>query len=102
MDFLKHIKLHTLKHLILAKDRDEMRGMIEAEKDLEGVLMSITKFETLVAYMKNQFVGDAEIVIFGRLLETKDKIEEKRMIAQLKHTKKLQKQFMQYVKNAHP
>lgn len=100
MNFLKHIKLHTLKHLLLAKDRDEMRGMIEAEKDLEGVLMSIEGFDSLVAYMKDRFVQDAEAVIFSRLLETKDKIDEKRMIAQLKHTKKLQKQFMKYAKHS--
>jgi len=102
MDFLKHIKPTGLKQLLLSKKRDEVRGKIEAEKDLEGVLMSIENFDLLVAYMKDRFVQDAEIVLFQRLLMTKDPIDETRIIAQIKHTRKLQKQFMTYVRNAHP
>ena len=102
MDFIKHIKLNGLKQLLLAKNRDEVRGKIEAEKDLEGVLMSIDGFDKLVDYMENRFVQDAEIVLFQRLVDTKDPIDEVRIIAQIKHTRKLQKQFKKYVRNAHP
>lgn len=98
MDFLKHIKLHGLKHLIKAEDRDEMRGMIEAEKDLEGVLISVEEFDALVTFMETRYVQDAELVLFEKLLKTKDPIEEKRIEAQLTHTKRLQKQFMKYVR----
>lgn len=99
MEFLKTLKLNGLKELLKAKDRDEVRGRIEAEKDLEGVLMSITKFENLVAYMETRYVPDAETVLFERLLKGKDPIEEKRMIAQLAHTIRLQKKFMKYVRS---
>lgn len=99
MEFLKTIKLNGLKELLKAKDRDEVRGRIEAEKDLEGVLMQITKFDDLVAYMETRYVPDAETVLFERLLKEKDPIEEKRMIAQLAHTIRLQKKFMKYVRS---
>jgi len=98
MEFLKHIKLHGLKHLIKAEDRDEMRGIIEAEKDLEGILVSIDDFDSLVSFMKDRYVQDAELVLFERLLKTKDPIDEKRIEAQILHTKKLQRQFMKYVR----
>lgn len=98
MNFLTHIKLHGLKHLLKAEDRDEMRGIIEAEKDLEGCLVSVEQFDELVTYMKDRYVQDAELVLFERLLKTKDPIDERRIEAQLIHTKKLQRQFMKYVR----
>lgn len=75
-----------------------MRGIIEAEKDLEGILVSIEEFDELVAFMKDRYVQDAELVLYERLLKTKDSIDEKRIEAQLAHTKKLQRQFMKYVR----
>lgn len=100
MNFLSHIKLHTLKHLINAKSRDEVRGKIEAEKDLEGILLSIKEFDALVVFMETRFVEGAEAVLFERLMQARDPQEEVRIISQLKHTRKLQKQFMKYVKNS--
>lgn len=99
MEFLKTLKLNGLRQLLKAKDRDDIRGRIEAEKDLEGVLMSITKFDDLVVYMETRYVQDAETVLFERLLKEKDAIEEKRMISQLAHTIRLQKKFMKYVRS---
>lgn len=98
MNFLNTIKRHGLKHLIKAEDRDEMRGIIEAERDLEGILVSIEDFDALVAFMETKYVQDAELVLFERLMATKDPIEERRVEAQLAHTKKLQRQFMKYVR----
>lgn len=98
MEFFKKIKRHGLKHLIKADDRDEMRGIIEAERDLEGILVSIEDFDALVTFMETKYVQDAELVLFERLMATKDTIEEKRIISQLTHTKKLQRQFMKYVR----
>lgn len=98
MNFFNKIKRHGLKHLIKAEDRDEMRGIIEAERDLEGILVSIEDFDALVTFMETEFVQKAEMVLFERLMMTKDPIDEKRIIAQLTHTKKLQRQFMKYVR----
>jgi len=98
MDFLKTLQLHGLKELIEAKNKDEVRGMIEAEIDLEGVLITYDKFDALVAYMEEKFIQDAETVLFARLRQTKDPIDETRIIAQLNHTKTLQPQFMDYVR----
>lgn len=98
MEFFNKIKRHGLKHLIKAEDRDEMRGIIEAERDLEGILVSIEEFDALVAFMETKYVQDAELVLFERLMRTSDPVEEKRIVAQLNHTKKLQRQFMKYVR----
>lgn len=100
MDFLKAIKLQSLKELINAKDRDVVRGKINAEKDLESILASVTDFSALVEYMEKSFVQGAEAVLFTRLFVTDDPREEVRIVAQLKYTKVLQKKFMKYARKA--
>lgn len=75
-----------------------MRGMIEAEKDLEGILITYEDFGTLYAYMTDRFLADGEIVLYGRLLENKEPEMESRIIAQIKYMRVLHKKFMKYAR----
>lgn len=100
MEFLKTIKIHGLNDLLRAKDREKMRGMIEAENDLEGILITYEDFSDLYAYMTERFVKDGESVLYGRLLENKEPEKEARIIAQIKHMRALHKKFMKYASQA--
>lgn len=88
----------TLNKLIRSKNREELKGWVEAEIDFDAVCAQYKNdFSKLYEYMQTRYVQDGEQGLMQRLVKAKVE-EEIKIIGQVKRMRQLHKKFMSYAR----